>query len=297
MDLDQLKYFISIAQTKNFTTAAKSHHISQPAISRRMEQLEREVGCRLLLRSSHKVALTDAGNEFYEYAVSVMGLTDALQQRIDNITKGRTGLVRVSITPTSAHVVRRVLLEFHREYPNIQIELDYHSGKEQIASVGQQKHDFYFTFRNLAEAQGVLETIVTDTDHFKLYVPAEYAYLADPDDLSTMNHVPLLTETRAYAPFYVSRILEICRARGYTSENIITCESFSSMVDFANAGIGFAIFPQAIERSICTDFLASFALTGEDVKNDNVLAWNPDSINDTTVKFLNICKRVFQEQK
>lgn len=68
MDFDQLRYFISIAQSRNFTNAAKMHHITQPAISRRIDSLEKEIGCKLFVRNSHSVALTDAGQEFFEYA-------------------------------------------------------------------------------------------------------------------------------------------------------------------------------------------------------------------------------------
>lgn len=294
MDFDQLKYFISIAQSRNFTAAAKVHHITQPAISRRIDSLEKEVGCRLLVRDSHKVMLTDAGQEFFDYAVSVMNMTDASQQRMENIARGRVGRVRISLVPSCAHAMRSAIIEFHHHYPMIQLDIDYHTGKEQISSIIQRKHDFYFSFETLANAQSELNSLVTDTDHYELLVPSAHSFRADADDLSTLNDLPLLTESRGDAPFFVPKVLEICSSRGFYTENRITCNSFTTMIDFANAGIGFTLIPHAMERSICTDYLVPFRLHGEDVQNPNTVSWFPDALNDTTVLFRNVCRELFK---
>lgn len=294
MDLDQLKYFISIAQSRNFTSAAKVHHITQPAISRRIDSLEKEIGCRLLVRDSHKVLLTDAGQEFFDYAVGVMNMTDATQQRMENIAHGRVGRVRISIVPSCAHAMRSAIIEFHHHYPMIQLDIDYHTGKEQISSIIQRKHDFYFSFASLANAQSELTSIQTDTDFYELFVPSSHSFRVDVDDLSTLNGLPLLTETKGDAPFFVPKVIEICASRGYNPGNCISCNSFTTMIDFANAGIGFTLIPHAMERSVCTDYLVPFRLHGDDVLNPNTVSWFPDAINDTTVLFRDVCKELFK---
>lgn len=294
MDFDQLRYFISIAQSRNFTNAAKMHHITQPAISRRIDSLEREMGCKLFVRNSHSVALTDAGQEFFEYAVGVMNMTEAAQQRMENIAQGRVGRIRISLVPTSAHAMRMAIREFHRDYPGIQLDVDYQSGKEQITSIRQKEHDFYFTFQTLADAQEELDGLVTDTDYFELVVPASYSHLVDMNDLSSLNKLPLLVETAGNAPFLVPKIEEICAARGFQVENTHSCNSFYAMIDFVNAGIGYTVIPHSMERSICTDHVVCFRLQGEDVNSTNVLAWDPGTMNETKVLFQKKCQKIFQ---
>lgn len=80
------------------------HHITQPAISRRIDALEKELGCKLFIRNSHSVFLTDAGQEFFDYAIGVMNMTEATKQRMENISNGRVGRIRLSLVPHIAEI-------------------------------------------------------------------------------------------------------------------------------------------------------------------------------------------------
>ena len=70
MDISQLKYFISVAQTLNFSEAARRNGISQPAISHHIGELEKQLGCRLFERSRRSVVMTEQGREFLPYAAA-----------------------------------------------------------------------------------------------------------------------------------------------------------------------------------------------------------------------------------
>lgn len=297
MDFDQLRYFISVVQARNFTAASRNHHISQPAISRRIADMEKELGCKLLIRDSHNVSFTDAGKEFYDYAVNVLSQTDLITQRLDNIAKGRVGRVTVSVVPSSAHIVRIVMAEFYRRYPDIQVELNYCQGKDQIASIRQKQYDFYFSFQNLFESCGNMAMITTDYDRFELYVPSRLAHIVDPENLSSMNSFPLILESAAAAPFLVEKALDICKPRGFDISNIVTVNSFQAVIDLVNAGAGFTVFPHATARSTCTDNLIAFPFQGADAINPNAVAWNNDAMNDSTVRFLHVCQELFRNVK
>lgn len=66
MKIEKLYYFLSVAKYQNFTKAAKECHIAQPAISKQMLSLEKELGFALFERKSRRVELTEAGREFYQ---------------------------------------------------------------------------------------------------------------------------------------------------------------------------------------------------------------------------------------
>ena len=69
MDINQLKYFITVTQTLNFSEAARRHGISQPSISHHINELEKQVGAKLFLRDKHRVTLTAAGQELLPYEI------------------------------------------------------------------------------------------------------------------------------------------------------------------------------------------------------------------------------------
>ena len=288
MDLDQLRYFTSVVQVKNFTAAARFHHISQPAISRRIADLEAEVGCKLLTRDSHSVNMTPAGIEFLAYAQDVLKNSESILQRMDSIAKGRTGYLTVMAVPTSAHIIRLVMTEFYKRYPNIQVDLSYGQGKDQISSIRQGKHDFYFSFQSLLEGRDNLEFMTTDHDRYELYVPSAYAHRVDNTDLRSLNFLPLILESQVDAPFLVDKVLALCESRRFDTANVVWTGSFQAVIDLTNAGIGFTVFPHAASRSACTDHLVSFSLPGEDAVQANAMAWNPASMNDSTLPFLEV---------
>ena len=78
MELRQLRYFIAVAQQRNFTRAAEILNITQPPLSRQIQLLEEELGVALFHRTSRPVRLTDGGRLFYEQALQVLGRIDQM---------------------------------------------------------------------------------------------------------------------------------------------------------------------------------------------------------------------------
>jgi DNA-binding transcriptional LysR family regulator len=72
MELRHLRYFVTVAQERNFTRAAEKLHIAQPPLSRQIHDLEAELGISLLDRDHRPVRLTEAGRLFFEHATQVL---------------------------------------------------------------------------------------------------------------------------------------------------------------------------------------------------------------------------------
>jgi LysR family nitrogen assimilation transcriptional regulator len=117
IDIRKLRYFATVAEFSNFTRAAEFLGVAQPALSRQIQQLEREFGLELFLRRGRKVSLTDAGKALLRHSHTI---DRDFEQLIDDmrVRKGSpTGRVVVGITPTLAEtlipdVARRVTDEF-----------------------------------------------------------------------------------------------------------------------------------------------------------------------------------------
>lgn len=94
MNISTLKYFVTLAETLNFTKAARQHYIAQTTMSRQLAGLENELGVKLIERTTSSVALTDAGRIFLKDATRI--LSD-YERALDNINRNKqlTGALKI----------------------------------------------------------------------------------------------------------------------------------------------------------------------------------------------------------
>jgi len=120
MNLNQLHYFISVAETGSFTKAAMNHYISQTAITQQIRVLEENVGTRLFDRNSRPVTLTAAGKVFLKDAREIVSKMDTALLRTREASTGLEGELRIGYTKGYEHSdLPKHLRSFHHEYPNV----------------------------------------------------------------------------------------------------------------------------------------------------------------------------------
>lgn len=107
---DDLEYFLMLASTGTFTSSAERLGISQPALSKAVQRLERKVGARLITRTPRGAELTDAGRAFYQRLQAVSRDMDDAVQEARDLGGGHAGLLRVGITPATTDFTLRALL-------------------------------------------------------------------------------------------------------------------------------------------------------------------------------------------
>ena len=113
MTLQLLRYYAAIAQCRNFTRAAKECYISQPALSKAIRQLESELGCQLLIRTTRSVELTEAGKVCLKEARHILRQCDQLRDLVLRADGNSVGLVRVGYMMSSQirHLYRAIDLQ------------------------------------------------------------------------------------------------------------------------------------------------------------------------------------------
>lgn len=288
MDIKQLEYFVTIAQTLNFTQAARTHYITQPAISHRITDLETELGIKLFVRSKHRVCLTSAGEAFLNYAVSMLDTADAALNRARNIALGKEGHIRISAVPTCSKTLTSILIEFKKRYPDVDVQVDFSTGREQMIAINKNEYDFYFSFLSLIQACENLQCIETDHDHFGIFLPKKYADRVDPRDFSTLKDLSLAAELRAAGPFLVDQMFSICAARGIDTSNIIGCRNHMSVFLLVNAEMAFTMFPLGMLNCIASENIVAIPLEGDDTTVVNAVGWNSSNSNNTAEVFLRL---------
>lgn len=122
MELDQLRYFLQVADRGNFTRAAEDLMISQPALSRSIQKLEDELGQPVFERKTRSISLTDAGELLVSQARRILGLVDDTKAAITD--DGESGRIRVAAIPTIApYFLPDVLRRFATAFPRATISV------------------------------------------------------------------------------------------------------------------------------------------------------------------------------
>ncbi|WP_054950962.1 LysR family transcriptional regulator [Numidum massiliense] len=124
MDIRELKYFVQVAKDKNFTLAAKKLHISQPALSKTIKNLEHELDVLLFDRSDKKVKLTEVGKNFLIQSEEMIERFDSLKDSLYDKSKLKKGKVIVGLPPViGTSIFVHVLTSFRERFPDITVQI------------------------------------------------------------------------------------------------------------------------------------------------------------------------------
>ena len=143
MNLDYYKTFYYVALSKNFTRAAELLGNNQPNVTRSMNNLEAELGCRLFSRSNRGVSLTPIGEKLFEYVSAAMNNLEMGEEETKKTLNIENGLVTIGSSETA---LRLMLLErlstFHEEHPKINFRISSYSTPQAIQALKEGKVDF-----------------------------------------------------------------------------------------------------------------------------------------------------------
>src|SRR2546427_2657715 len=145
MELRHLRYFIGVAEEENVSRAALKLHVSQPALSRQIRDLEEELGFLLLERSAKAVRLTEAGRAFLTEARAVLQRAEDAVKAARAIATGGRGELHVGYAPSlTARILPPALRAFQAELPNVRVRLHDLSTEEMLAGLREGKLQIAF---------------------------------------------------------------------------------------------------------------------------------------------------------
>ncbi len=160
MELRQLRYFVKVAETLNFSEAAKVLCITQSTLSQQVKQLENELGTTLLVRSSHSVAMTEAGRELLPYAQKTLREAELCKTRISDLNSLAAGTLNIGVTYSFSPILTETLITFVRMYPKIKLNIFYKPMTELMELLREREVDFALAFRPTRHTDGVESHII-----------------------------------------------------------------------------------------------------------------------------------------
>ena len=148
MELRQLKYFVEVARLKSYSLASKTLFITQSTISQQIRKLEEELGVELLTRDTRHVELSDYGEQFYPCAVQVLDDAAAGKDRIRDVMNLHVGTLSVGCTYAFSLLLKQTVLEFHRQFPHIRLNIDITSKEELRQKMLDRELDLALTYKS-----------------------------------------------------------------------------------------------------------------------------------------------------
>jgi DNA-binding transcriptional LysR family regulator len=136
LDLNDFFYFVQVVDRGGFTAAGRTLRLPKSTLSHRVQQLEANLGVRLINRTSRRFAMTDAGAEFYRHAVAMLGEAELAETAMRHRLNEPTGTVRcTAAVATMQFAMRHMVAEFLLRYPNVNVVA--HATDQNIDIVGE----------------------------------------------------------------------------------------------------------------------------------------------------------------
>jgi DNA-binding transcriptional LysR family regulator len=135
-DLGDLRAFIAVAELASFRAAAETIHLSQPALSRRIDKLEDALGVRLFDRDTRNVELSAVGRDFARKARTLLDNLDEMLLGVGDVAANRWGQVALACVPSTVHYfLPAVLRQYHERFPRIRVRIIDESANEVLSAV------------------------------------------------------------------------------------------------------------------------------------------------------------------
>ena len=248
MELRHLRYFIGVAEEENVSRAALKLHVSQPALSRQIRDLEDELGFLLLERSARSVRLTDAGRAFLSEARAVLQRVEDAVQVARVIATGGSGELHVGYAPSlTARILPQTLRAFQAELPNVRVRLHDLSTEEMLAGLREGKLQIAFVVRLTPALLRGLRFEELARDSICLAVAPKHPLAGRRTvTLAEVAREPLVTYSRKDYPDAHENLAAMFAAIKSKPRIAEEHDSVSSLIAAVEAGNGVAIAPQSL---------------------------------------------------
>ncbi|HET9122417.1 MAG TPA: LysR family transcriptional regulator [Acidiferrobacteraceae bacterium] len=242
IDSDALRTFVAVVDAGSFSRAAQALHLSQPAVSKRIEILERGLGTRVLDRTARRVRLTVEGQLLLQRARPILADIAAITVGLGRDPEALTGILRFGASHhVGVHRLPPILRTFHQRHPGVRLDLRFVDSEG--ACVAVREGALEFAVATLPAPQRSLELASLWDDPLVVVVAREHA-LAQLRNASASA----LEQHPALLPPVGSRtrklILEALRLRSL--QESMTSNHLDTLKALAKAGLGWAVLPRTL---------------------------------------------------
>jgi DNA-binding transcriptional LysR family regulator len=287
MDIQHMRYYLSVARLLNFTKAAEEQHIAQPSMSQMISSIEKELGVRLLIRNNRSVRLTNAGRVFYDEAKLVVSRYDEAVRKTALADAGSEGMLRVGYWgPYEQLLIPKLLARFHRSYPTIELSIRQDDNTALTRDLEGDVIDVVFSSPYPFQGKELFNCLLLDSSEecAVVYTSHPLAGLSriSPRELNGEKFV-LLDMQDEQDTLKQQRDFQ---RNGLTPDIVSRPTQYGNLLMMVESEIGITLLPRSLEPHT-TPALRFIALDG-DMTVEFSVSWLKNSKNATIQMLLNI---------
>lgn len=248
-DLRQLRHFIAVAERLHFGRAAATLGISQPPLSRSIQELEQRLGARLLARSRHRVELTAEGAHFLAEARRLVAQLESAVADVQRMAGGEKGRLRLGFIPLADYgVLPQLLKAYKAAYPDVTLALREMLSPEQFVGLVLGDLDFGLLVPPVNSSD--LEHIVLQRERFVAALPSFHPLARVRGRLAVrrLAREPFVMVPRELAPRLHDIITAITVRAGFSPQIAQEAIQMQTVVSLVSSGLGVALVPSSVAR-------------------------------------------------
>ena len=286
MDHGLLDAFVALAEERHYRRAADRVFVTQPALSRRIQRLEAEVGTALVERGRGGVSLTAAGAVFLDGARRVLDEAQRAALAARRAARGETGRLVVGfVDPAMYGVLPDVLRAYQVERPDVDLVLREVPSHLQAEALRQGAIDVAFS--GIRPDGMRSETVASDA--VVLAVAADHRLAsATAVPLGELAGEPFVFPSRSAEPGVFDRLLGLCERAGFAPRIAHQAERMSSILGLVAGGLGVAFAPESVSRGLGSREVSFVPLADPVSAVALRLVWNPDRVAPPLGRFIEI---------
>lgn len=246
MDIKQLIYLCNLERERHFGRAAEASFVSQPTLSMRLKNLERELGVSLILRGNSFQGFTAEGERVLSWAREIVAVYQGLKLEVESLKNGVVGTLRIGIVPQCAISLPQLLQAARRHYPDLRFQVNVLSADQLLEALTNHSVDFAIGFFELSLLNELHYQVlpIDDRGVDVVFHPQHYPSLVGKPLLS-LAEVAALPLCLAEPSRYFRRYLdENFRAAGLHPRVLLESASVFQLLQGVYTGMGCGMMPR-----------------------------------------------------
>jgi len=290
MTFDAIRLFVLVAKRLSITQAAREVHLSQPAASRQLKQLQQDLGLRLLIRTKGGIAVTKAGRLFFREVAPIFSQLEALHKKY---TRGQDSLTIACNHDVSIYAIPLVMAEFSRMHPSVQLTLQVGNSMEIEELLLTSKVDLAVITNFTMLSQALFQMDPFRSEPLIPFVSRNHPLIrAKAVAFSDLGEMNLIIRSRRDGQGRTETELNQLLSNGIKLKIGMRCESAAAVKEAVRHGAGVGLlYSDVIKREIERGEFKVLNLAGFDVISDRYIVYSKERPLSALAQEFLVCLR------